>query len=64
MKLQENQSTLSTSKNENENYNVEIRKESPHLENEFRGQVKKVFSRTDLWNIQRQRRFTNLRRYL
>ena len=64
MKLQENQSTLSTSKNESENYNVESSNEIPHSENEFRGQIKKIFSRADLWNIQRQRRFTNLRRYL
>ena len=64
MKLQENQSTLSTLKNESENNNVEIIKEISHSENEFRGQVKKVFSRADLWNIQRQRRFTNFRRYL
>lgn len=64
MKLQENQSTLSTSKNECGNYNVEISKDIPHSENEFRGQVKKVFCRADLWNIQRHRRFTNHRRYL
>lgn len=64
MQLQKNQSKLSPSKKETENYFVEIKKEMLQAESEFRGQVKKVFSRADLWNIQRQRRFTNLRRYL
>ncbi|MEO6136289.1 MAG: hypothetical protein ABIP35_14115 [Ginsengibacter sp.] len=64
MELQKNQSKLSTSKNEIENYFVEIKKEMLDAESEFRGQVKKIFSRADLWNIQRQRRFTNMRRYL
>lgn len=64
MKLQENPPKLSTSKNEIENHKVEIGKEIPNSENQLRGQLKKVFGRADLWNIQRQRRFTNLRRYL
>ena len=64
MELQKNQSQLSTLKKQTENYFVEIRRQNLHSESEFRGQVKKVFSRADLWNIQRQRKFTNLRRYL
>ena len=64
MELQKIQSTLSTLKNESENNNAEIIKEISISENEFRGQLKKVFSRADLWNIHRQRRFTNFRRYL
>lgn len=64
MELQKNQSKLFTDKKETENYNVEIRKEISNSQSEFRAQVKKIFSRADLWKIQRQKRFTNLRRYL
>ncbi len=64
MELQKNQSILSVSKSNTENYNGEIGKEILHVEGEFRSQVTKVFNSSDLWNIQRQRRFTNHRRYI
>lgn len=61
MKLEANK-LLNVFENENsKNFTIEIRKATPSVA--FNKEVKKKFNRADLWNIQRRRKNTFVRRY-